>query len=102
MAAAARTVGPPQGITFMIPAASATMVASTQRFIFSFWNRGIQAGMAIRKVVAPEPSKWQMQPMRKVPIQTLTGSSPVNFRMRLMIGSKTPASEQVLKTGWQR
>ena len=58
---------------------------------------GMQAGIAIRKVVAPEPSRWQIQPIRKVPMHILTGSSPVKERILLIIGSNTPASEQVLK-----
>lgn len=50
------------------------------------------AGIAIRKVTAPEPSKCTIMARIAVPIVIFTGLYPTTFRMKLIIGSNMPAS----------
>lgn len=101
-AVAARMVGPPQGRIFMVPAERATMVASVVRRMPSASYRGSSAGTQIRKVTAPEPSRWTMAARMAVPMPILTGSVPTRFRMPLMMGRKVPASVRMPKNRMEK
>lgn len=90
-AAAARAVGPPQGVRFMVPAPSATMPASTIRLMPNLLYSGNNAGMVIKKVDAPEPSKWAIIAMTTVPMVIFTGSPLTSFKILVINGSNSPA-----------
>ena len=49
--------------------------------------------MQMRKVTAPDPSRWTIAARNTVPIQIFMGSVPTTFRILLIIGLNVPASE---------
>ena len=86
----------------MVPADRATMVARVVRRIPSASYRGSRAGTQIRKVTAPEPSRWTMAASTAVPMPILMGSVPTRFRMPLMMGRKVPASVRMPKNRMEK
>ena len=101
-AVAARMVGPPQGRMFMVPADRATMVARVVRFMPKASYKGSRAGTQIRKVTAPEPSRWTMAARMAVPMAILIGSVPTRSSTFLMMGRKVPASVRMPKNRMEK
>ena len=101
-AVAARMVGPPQGRMFMVPAAMATMVARVVRFMPTASYRGTSGGTQIRKVTAPEPSRWTHMARMAVPMAIFTGSVPIIRVMPPMMGRKVPASVRMPKNRMEK
>src|SRR5690625_821249 len=60
--------------------------------MFSFLYNGSNAGMVIRKVDAPEPSKWAIAPISTVAIATSTTLPRESLTILLMIGLNNPVS----------
>lgn len=101
-AVAARMVGPPQGRMFMVPAAIATMAARVVRFMPTASYRGTSGGTQMRKVTAPEPSRWTHMARIAVPMAIFTGSVPIILVMPPMMGRKVPASVRIPKNRMEK
>ncbi len=81
----------------MVPAARATVVARVVRLMPMASYRGTRGGTQMRKVTAPEPSRWTHMASRAVPRVMSTGLPPMRRMMPLMIGRKVPASVRMPK-----
>ena len=101
-AVAARMVGPPQGRMFMVPADMATMVARVVRFMPTASYRGTSGGTQIRKVTAPEPSRWTIMARMEVPMAIRMGLVPTSLVMPPMMGRKVPASVRMPKNRMEK
>ena len=78
------------------------MVASVVRRMPNASYSGSRAGTQIRKVTAPEPSRWTTAARMAVPMPILTGSVPTRFRIPLMRGRKVPASVRIPKNRMEK
>ena len=101
-AVAARRVGPPQGRMFMVPADMATMVARVVRFMPTASYRGTRGGTQIRKVTAPEPSRWTIMARMEVPMAMRMGLVPTSLVIPPMMGRKVPASVRMPKNRMEK
>src|SRR4029078_2686298 len=71
---AARTVGPPHGRVFIVPAARAGVQVSVSGSLRSREYNGSIAGTVIMNVLAPAPSRCATVAIAAVPTVILTGS----------------------------
>ena len=85
-------MGPPQGMMFIVPAPSAAVHASTRRSRPSRSYTGSRAGITIRNVDAPEPSRWESMVTTAVPATRRTGSPRQPRTTARITGENRPAS----------
>ena len=85
-------VGPPHGSMLFTPADIATRQASIRRSMFSSSKSGSTAGITIKNVLAPEPSRWTSAVIITTPIKSFLGSLPHSFSVTSINGRKTPIS----------
>ena len=85
-------VGPPQGSRFITPIAVTQIKSSVVGRIFSFLYTGSIAGIVIRKVDAPPPSRCPIMAIIHDIMATPTTLLPTFFIRALIMRSNIPAS----------
>ena len=96
-AVAARAVGPPHGVKFMIPLASIIRQAIIKGLIPIRLYSGSIAATQIMYVVEPSPSRETIKVSVMVPRVTFKGSPLTCFKIHFTEGSNRPVSIIIAK-----